>query len=411
VYYKACTKHFPVLLCTTKLAQSRSQYYCVQQSLHQSTSQYYCVLQSLLKHVPVLLCATKLAQTGSSTTVYYKACTKSFPVLLCTTKLAQSRSRYYCVLQSLHKALPSTLCTTKLAQSTSPSTTMYYKACTKSFAVLLCIAKLAQSRSQYYCVLQSLHKHVPSTTVHYKACTKSFPVLLCTAKLAPKHFPVLLCTIKLEQSRSQYYCVLQSLHKALPSTTVYYKACTNTFPVLLCTTKLAQSRSQYYFVQQSSHKVVPSTTVYYKACTKALPNTTVSHYCILFEDYVCHSIHWWTSISLFTTAIWRHTIAYPNFRHLEQTHASRASATACHRASRWAKPQKLLQTNPRNFAVHCSAFRFRCHHSSLPAVVIPGCLIQRYFEACDLFHREAKATAPVTGKRLPETYGPSRESG
>ena len=41
---------------------------------------------------------------------------------------------------------------------------------------------------------------------------------------------------------SQYYFVLQSLHKLLPSTTLYYKACTNCFPVLLCTTKLAQTR-------------------------------------------------------------------------------------------------------------------------------------------------------------------------
>ena len=58
--------------------------------------------------------------------------------------------------------------------------------------VLLCTTKLTQTRSQYYCVLQSLHKVVPSTTLYYKACTKSFPVLLCTTKLAPKHFPVLL---------------------------------------------------------------------------------------------------------------------------------------------------------------------------------------------------------------------------
>ena len=30
------------------------------------------------------------------------------------------------------------------------------------------------------------------------------------------------------QSTSQYYFVLQSLHKLLPSTTLYYKACTTT---------------------------------------------------------------------------------------------------------------------------------------------------------------------------------------
>ena len=63
-------------------------------------------------------------------------------------------------------------------------------------------------------------------TLYYKACTKHF---------------------------SQYYFVLQSLHKVLPNTTLYYKACANYFPVLLSTTKLAQSTSLYYFVLQSPH--------------------------------------------------------------------------------------------------------------------------------------------------------------
>ena len=117
--------------------------------------------------------------------------------------------------------------------------------------------KLAQTTSQYYFVLQSLHKALPSATLYYKACTNYFPVLLCTTKLA--------------QSASQYYFVLQSLHKALPSTTLYYKACTKSFPVLLCTTKVAQSTSQYYFVPQSLHKALPSTTLYYKACAKHFP--------------------------------------------------------------------------------------------------------------------------------------------
>ena len=43
--------------------------------------------------------------------------------------------------------------------------------------------------------------------------------------------------------------VRQSLHKALPSTTLY----TLYFPVRLCTTKLAESTPQYYFVLQSLH--------------------------------------------------------------------------------------------------------------------------------------------------------------
>ena len=37
-------------------------------------------------------------------------------------------------------------------------------------------------------------------------------------------------------STSQYYFVLQTLHKVLPSTILYYKTCTTCFPVLLCTT-------------------------------------------------------------------------------------------------------------------------------------------------------------------------------
>ena len=69
--------------------------------------------------------------------------------------------------------------------------------------------KRVPTTSQYYFVLQSLHKALPSTTLYY-----------------------------------------QSLHKTLHSTTLYYKAC-KALPVLLCTTKLAQTTSQYYFLLQS----------------------------------------------------------------------------------------------------------------------------------------------------------------
>ena len=55
------------------------------------------------------------------------------------------------------------------------------------------------------------------------------------------HF-VLLCTTKLAQSTFHDYFVLQSLHKALPSTTLYYKPRTKYVPVLLCDTKLAQRK-------------------------------------------------------------------------------------------------------------------------------------------------------------------------
>ena len=180
------TLHFALHTCTSSQLISSELFSSHFMSSHMS-AKFLSVQQSLHKTLP-------------STTLYYKACTNYFPVLLCTTKLAQNTSQY----------------------------------------ILLCTTQLAQSTSQYYFVLQSLHKLLPSTTVYYKACRNYFPVLLCDTKLA--------------QSPSQYYFVLQSLHKALPSTTLYYKACTKHFPVLLCTTKLAQSTFQYYFVIQSLHK-------------------------------------------------------------------------------------------------------------------------------------------------------------
>ena len=64
LYYKACTKHVPVLLCTTNLAQSRSHYYFVLQILHKAFL---------------------------STTLHYKACTKYVPVLLCTMRYLHRR--------------------------------------------------------------------------------------------------------------------------------------------------------------------------------------------------------------------------------------------------------------------------------------------------------------------------------
>ena len=102
------------------------------------------------------------------------------------------------------------------------------------------------STDVYY---KSLHKALPSTTVYYKACTKHVPVLLCTTKLA--HSSTGKCFVQafVVQTTSQFYFVLQSLHKTRSSTTLYYKACTKHFPVLLCTTKLAQSSTGTCFVQ------------------------------------------------------------------------------------------------------------------------------------------------------------------
>ena len=144
--------------------------------------------------------------------------------------------------------------------------------------------------NQYYCVLQSSRKLLPSTTLHYKARTNYFPVLLCITTLAQtrsqyyrilqnphKVASVLPYATKIAQSRSQYYRILHNSRKHVPvlpyttksaqtrcSTTVYYKTCTNTF--------------QYYRILQNSHKVAPllpyTTTKLLQTRCSILPYTT-----------------------------------------------------------------------------------------------------------------------------------------
>ena len=204
-----------VLHSTSFALQSTSQqYYFVLQSLHKkNTSLYYFVLQSLHKVLP-------------STTFYRKVA--HFHVLLCTTKLAPLHFPV-----ALHPVL---LCTTKLARSTVPSTTLYYKACTKS---------------------------LPSTTLYYKACTKrTSQYYFVLQSSCTKHFPVLLCT----KLAKWITTVLESLHKSRPGTTLYYKACTKYFTVPLCTTKLAP----VLLCTTGFTKHFP-VLLYYKACTQYFP--------------------------------------------------------------------------------------------------------------------------------------------
>ena len=324
LHYKACTKHVPVLLCTTKLAQNASQYYFVLQSLHKalpSTTLYY---KACTKHFPVLLCTTKLARATSQ---YY----------CCTTKLAQITSQHYLVLQSLSQGLlPSTTVYYKACKSTSQcnfalqslhskhfphSTNVYYKSLhsfpsTSTKHVPLLALQSCTKHSQYYFVLKActnycpvplcttkLAKVLPSATLYYKACTKHFPVLLGYYEACANYFSVLIFSYSLHKlflstsTKHVPVLVLQSLHKTSQYSSARQKACRkhfpvlllhslqeyftkllcttklaqSTFPVLLCTTKLAQNASQYYCVLHSLQKVLPSTTLYYKACTKHFP--------------------------------------------------------------------------------------------------------------------------------------------
>ena len=120
-----------------------------------------------------------------------------------------------------------------------------------SHAFLLASLSLSLSLSLLTCLYLANKIHpvyyrtCTKPLLYHKTCTKYFPVLLRITKVPLSTSPVLLRTTKLAQTTSRYYFVLQNLHKVLPSTTSYYKACTKYFPVLIRTTKLAQSTSQY----------------------------------------------------------------------------------------------------------------------------------------------------------------------
>ena len=116
-----------------------------------------------------------------------------------------------------------------------------------------CTQKLLTQKSAYtqkllfmevFCAQKLLHRE--SFYTHKLVDTKAFALsekLLhgtCSSKTWEEH-----CTTKLAQSTSQYYFVLQSLHKVLPSTS-YYKACTKDFPVLLRASFVVRSTGKYF---------------------------------------------------------------------------------------------------------------------------------------------------------------------
>ena len=70
MYCKACTKYFPVLLCTTKFGQSSSQFSVITTKLGQISSKYY-VLQSLHNIFPSTTFV--LQSQGLHNTIYFRA--------------------------------------------------------------------------------------------------------------------------------------------------------------------------------------------------------------------------------------------------------------------------------------------------------------------------------------------------
>ena len=208
------TPHFTLHTCTSSHLKSSHLKSCELFSPHLSSSHLISTVFILSEHWSTFLISSKFFSTHLSCSARQKALTVREKSLAQKNHWAQKAFahkslRHRCIYTE--KPLQNTvLCTTKLPQSISQYTTCTTKLAQSTSQALLCTTKLAQSTSQYYFVVQSVHKARPSTTLYYKACTKYFPVLLCTTQLA--------------QNTSQYYFVLQSLHKALPSTTLHYKS-------------------------------------------------------------------------------------------------------------------------------------------------------------------------------------------
>ena len=114
-------------------------------------------------------------------------------------------------------------------------------------------------------MLQSLHKALPSTTLHYKACKSTSNYIL-------------LCTTKPAQGTPQYYCVLQSFQKAPSGTTLYCNACTKYSPVPVCTTKLAP---KHFPVLLCTARLAQRTPQYYILCTTTILAWSSSQYFVL----------------------------------------------------------------------------------------------------------------------------------
>ena len=133
-FTKHCTKLLQILLCTTKLACCTSYKACTKRFPVHGNHLYYKGCTCCTKHFPVLFCTT--------------TCTIHFPVLHRTTKLASSTSQHYFVLQRLHKTRPSTR-TTNL-HKVQLSTILYYK-----LAQLISQHKLCCTK--YFCTRTLLH--------------------------------------------------------------------------------------------------------------------------------------------------------------------------------------------------------------------------------------------------------------
>ena len=161
------------------------------------------VLQSLHQKNPVVLCTTKLAQSTSRCDFAPQRLQKAVwhsphntsPFLPFTTNLAQQTPQEYFELKSLHHLFQYCVyLNTPLYDKTYPVLLLYFKLYSQKFPEPVYTRKVRQNTSPWT---------NPTTTLYHKACTKHGPGFFSLQSFHNphpgwrKHLPDLLCSTKL----------------------------------------------------------------------------------------------------------------------------------------------------------------------------------------------------------------------
>ena len=137
-------------------------------------------------------------------------------------------------------------------------------------------------------LLDTLVPHSGNTLSHYSETLLKDTLARHSCLTHLEHLAVQLCTTKRPHSTSQYYLILQILHRAIPSTTLYnkscarhgsttlhYKACTRQFSVLLPTPgSTLHTQLSTHHTPQSTLPTTPHSTLQ-NAFTLHTPHLTL----------------------------------------------------------------------------------------------------------------------------------------
>ena len=145
-------------------------------------------------------------------------------------------------------------------------------------------SRLAQTTSQYYCVLQSLQKVLLSTTLYYEACA----------------------------STSQYYFVLQTLRKVCPSTTILLHTASSFAETLLHTasflTREAFTHRSFYTQHAFTHSKRLNTEHFYTECFYTWQAFTHTHRSF-YTEKLLHTVSFYTQQAFAEKSFYREKLS------------------------------------------------------------------------------------------------------